>query len=118
MTSDRIVTGSADYYEPPGAGEEVNLDDHRAGNLQRKRLREVFATYDESTRSLINEADALIVTAVHADRFGGLDLELSGGFRLQVFPSGSCGEDWRFFSPGTDDDHFVIEGGQQAAHPS
>lgn len=118
VTNDRILTGSADYYEPADEAEEVNLDDHRSGNLQRKRLREVFATYDETTRSLLNETNALIVTAVYADRFGGLDLELSGGFRLQVFPSGSRGENWRFFSPGTDDDHFVIDGGQQATRPS
>lgn len=118
VTNDRILTGSADYYEPAVEGEEVNLDDRRSGNLQRKRLREVFGTYDAKTRSLINETDSLIVTAVHTDRFGGLDLELSGGFRLQVFPNGSRGENWRFFAPGNDEDHFVIEGGQQAPFPA
>jgi hypothetical protein len=115
VTNDRILTGSADYCEPAVEGEEVNLDDHRSGNLQRKRLREVFGAYDAKTRSLINETNVLIVTSVHSDRFGGLDLELSGGFRLQVFPNGSHGEDWRFFSPGNDEDHFVIEGGQEAS---
>jgi hypothetical protein len=114
VTNEGILTGSADYSEPAVEGEEVNLDDRRSGNLQRKRLREIFGTYDAETRSLINEADTLIVTAVHTDRFGGLDIELSGGFRLQVFPNGSRGENWRFFSPGNDEDHFVVEGGQQA----
>ena len=108
----RILTGSADYYEPVVEGEEVNLDDRRSGNLQRKLLGSLFPTCDARTRSQINETTAVIVTAVHADRFGGLDVELSGGFRLQIFPSGSRGEDWRFFSPRGDDRHFVVEGGR------
>lgn len=111
VRNDCILTGSTDYYEPAVEGEDVDLDDHRSGNLQRCRLREVFSTYDEKTRSLISETDPPIVTAVHADPFGGLDLELSGGLRLQVFASGSRGEDWRFFSPGADH-HFVVEGGK------
>jgi hypothetical protein len=111
VTKGVVFTGSADYYEPAVEGEEVNLDDPRSGNLQRKRLSEVFGAYDAKTRSLINEADELIVTAVHADGFGGIDLELSGGFNLQIFPNGSRGEHWRFFSPGNDDDHLVVKGG-------
>jgi hypothetical protein len=111
VVNDRILTGSADYYEAAVEGQEVNLDDRRSGNLQQKRLSEVFSAYDPETRSLMNVTDALIVTAVHSDRFGGIDLELSGGYRLQVFPNGSRGEDWRFFSPGKDADHFLVQGG-------
>ena len=86
VTCDSILTGSADYYEPAVEGEIVNVDDCGSGNLQRKRLLEVFGAYDESTRSPINATDTLIVTTVQADRFGGLDLELSGGFRPASFP--------------------------------
>jgi hypothetical protein len=107
VTTAQVLTGSADYYESVVEGEEVNLDDHQSGNLQRKRLQVLFQTYDAQTRSLINQSDSLTVISLHADRFGGLDLELSGGVRLQVFPDGSRGENWRFFSPGNDEPHFI-----------
>jgi hypothetical protein len=74
-------------------------------------LREVLTTYDETTRSLINETKPPVVTAVRADPLGGLDLELSAGLRMQLFPDGSRGEDWRFFSPGAEAAHFVVKGG-------
>jgi hypothetical protein len=116
VTNDGILTGSADYYEPAVESEEVDVDDGRSGNLQLKRLGEVFRTYDQETRSLINDADALIVAAIHSDRLGGIVLDFSGGFRLEVFPNGSRGEDWRFFSPKKEDqDHFVVEGGRPSA---
>lgn len=107
VTTNQILTGSADYHEPAAEGEAVNLDDYQSGNLQRKRLQALFETYDAETRSLINQSDSLTVVSLHADRFGGLDLELSGGVRLQVFPDGSRGENWRFFSPGNDESHFI-----------
>jgi hypothetical protein len=107
VANNRILTGSADYYESAVEGEEVNLDDRQSGNLQRKRLQEIFGTYDAETHSLINETDSLTVISVHTDCLGGFDLELSGGFQLQVFPDGSRTENWRFFSPGDDDSHFV-----------
>jgi hypothetical protein len=107
VTTTQVLTGSADYYEPAVEGEDVNLDDHQSGNLQRKRLQALFQTYDAETRSLINKSDSLTVISLHADRFGGLDFELSGGVRLQLFPDGSRGENWRFFSPGNDDSHFI-----------
>ena len=43
---------------------------------------------------------------------GEFELELSGGFRLQVFPDGSREEDWRFFAPGSEEGHVVIAGGR------
>jgi hypothetical protein len=107
VTTTQVLTGSTDYYEPAVEGEDVNLDDYQSGNLQRKRLQALFQTYDAETRSLINQSDSLTVISLHADRFGGLDLELSGGVRLQVFPDGSRGENWRFFSPGNDESHFI-----------
>lgn len=98
VTTTDILTGSADYYEPAV----------EAGNLQQARMQQLFQTYDAETRSLINEKDSLIVVSVKADCFGGLDLELSGGVRLQVFPDGVGNENWRFFSPGNDEPHFVV----------
>jgi hypothetical protein len=85
----------------------VNPDDHQFGNLQLKRLQEVFGNYDEKTQSLIDETESLTFISVNSDQFGGIDLECSGGYRLQVFPNGSRGENCRFFSPGSDEAHFV-----------
>ncbi len=107
VTNDRILTGSADFYEPVVEGEEVDTDDHQSGNLQLKRLQQVFGSYDEKTRSLINETEPRTVISVHSDQLGGIDLELTGGFRLQVFPDRSRGESWRFFAPANDEAHFV-----------
>ena len=78
-----------------------------SGNLQLQHLQQVFGSYDEKTRSLINETEPRTVISVHSDQLGGIDLELTGGFRLQVFPDRSRGESWRFFAPANDEAHFV-----------
>jgi hypothetical protein len=53
------------------------------------------------------------VEAVTAHEAGGLDLLLSHGFLLTVVPDGVAGEeDWRFFVPGSNAEHFVISGGK------
>jgi hypothetical protein len=110
--SDGIVTGSSDYYEPVEQDGEVDLEDRQASSLQRKRLGELLRSYDAGTRSWVNGTDRLAVEAVVVHDFGGFELELSGNFRLQVFPCGSRGEDWRFFEPGTESEHLVIAGGR------
>ena len=57
-----------------------------------------------------------VVEAVTADEAGGLKLSLSRGFCLTVIPDGVLDdEDWRFFAPGVDAAHLVIEAGAIAA---
>jgi hypothetical protein len=112
LADDRILTGSEDLHEPAEDGGELDDDDLRFGNLQQKLLGTIFGTYDPATRSLVDETNALVVTAIHADRFGGLDLEIAGGFRLQVFPSGSREEEWRFISHEPNYFHVVLKGGR------
>jgi len=90
---------------------EVALEDRQHGNLQRARLADLLGSYDEGTRSLVNATGCLVVEEVLADDFGGFQPVLSGEFRLQVFPCGSRGEDWRFFAPGSDH-HLVVDGGR------
>ncbi|MFP3796955.1 MULTISPECIES: hypothetical protein [Paraburkholderia] len=47
---------------------------------------------------------------------GGMVIVLSRGYRLEVVPDGiEDDEDWRFFAPGIDAAHLVIEGGKVAA---
>lgn len=46
---------------------------------------------------------------------GGMVVLFSRGYRLAVVPDGiEDDEDWRFFAPGIDTAHFVIEGGKVA----
>lgn len=47
-------------------------------------------------------------TAIANDNFGGFSLDLSSGVRLTVFPSGSHGEQGRFFQPDAETGHFVV----------
>ncbi|MBB5465686.1 hypothetical protein HDG32_001790 [Paraburkholderia sp. CI2] len=55
------------------------------------------------------------VEAVSADDAGGVDVSLSRGYSLVVIPDGvEDDEDWRFFAPGVDAAHLVIEGGKIA----
>lgn len=108
VQGESIITGSEDYYEPTETEKDVDLEDWRAGNLQRKRLGEVLRSYDDTTESWINGTHELVVESVAADDFGGFELTLSGGFRLQIVPSGSCGEYWRVFAPGDEGPHLVM----------
>ncbi|MEO7193078.1 MAG: hypothetical protein ABI051_18685 [Vicinamibacterales bacterium] len=68
--------------------------------------------------SAANHGSLLVVEQVHGDDYGGASLELSGGYRLVLFPAGTQGEDWRIFQPSTDEPHFVIEGGRAIAGSS
>jgi hypothetical protein len=52
------------------------------------------------------------VEDVQASASGGVSLVMSKGLHIVITPDGIADEeDWRFFSPGSDGKHFVIEGG-------
>lgn len=54
-----------------------------------------------------------VVESVSADDAGGVRINLSRDLRIVVTADGVEGdEDWRFFAPGSDGRHFVIEGGK------
>jgi hypothetical protein len=109
---DGIITGSSDRNEPPANGAEIDRNDARTGTLQDVRLAALFGGYDLETRSHINATGGLVVTAVTADHFGSVDVSLTGDVRLQLFPDGSLGEDWRFFDASGEKPHFVAEAGR------
>jgi hypothetical protein len=114
VTLDRIVTGSPDHWYPA----DENLDwtewdkDPSIPSLQEKRILEVFQGYDPTTKSYENRTEKLIVEAVDADRYGGVQIQMSGGYLLQLFPAGTsdfhASEHWRLFQPGSDAEHFVV----------
>ncbi len=106
-----IVTGRRDLWEhistkPMPDEWEPGIDD----NIQDVRLSNLFGGYDNKTHSHVNSGESLVVESVRASDVGDLDIKLSGGYRLVLFPFGSTGEAWRLINPGKDMSHFVIEG--------
>ena len=106
-----IVTGRDDFDEVPTVGEFAELIDGAELSLAEHRLRELMGSYDPVTRSIGNASERLVVSSVSVGSCGAAVFELSGGFRLGLFPSGSRSEDWRLFRPTSDAPHFVIVGG-------
>jgi hypothetical protein len=105
-----VVTGASDRFAPPCEGADVDDEDARSGNLQLVRIAALLKGYDTSTKSHVNSTDELVVTSVTSDKYGGAELLLSGGYRLQIFPDSSQEEDWRFID--LEGRHVVIEKGQ------
>jgi hypothetical protein len=104
-----VVTGTSDRFIEPTEGTAVNDDDPKSGNLQLIKIASLLKGYDAETNSFVNATQQLIVIAVKTDNYSGADLLLSGGYRLQIFPDGSLGEDWRLVE--FQGRHVVIEGG-------
>lgn len=96
-----VVTGRRDLWLPADPDESGWLEKSydELPNLRDARL-EAFH------REIAAMPEGLRLTGVRADAHGGLDLDFSGGWKLQVFPDSSRGENWRLFRKG--DDHFVV----------
>jgi hypothetical protein len=87
---------------------EPSTDD----NIQDFRLRTLLKGYDPNTNSYVNATELLVVERVQASTVGDAIIELSGGYRLILFPAGTKGEDWRILGPDEVSPHFVMEGGE------
>jgi hypothetical protein len=114
-TDTGVITGSGDLYAPYDESEEMSesFDWAKGDNLQERILRQLLVGYDEKTKQIVNSTDLLSVEAVQVDSVGGFSLELSGGYRLSVFPNSTRYEAWRLFRPSTDEwesreEHFVV----------
>lgn len=99
-----IVVASRDRYYPrgnPGDVPEGFEWDRPGANLCDERIEEFFR----------KQPEGYAVSDVKADVWGGLRLSLEGGFLLAVFPDNSLREEhWRFFVPGAEAPHFVVDG--------
>ncbi|WP_156966920.1 hypothetical protein [Paraburkholderia ferrariae] len=79
-----------------------------------------FAISEDSIRETTQRMSEWIISSgptrvesVAVDERADMALSLSRGFRLIVVPDCVEGdEDWRFFAPGTNGPHLVIEGGK------
>ena len=60
-------------------------------------------------KNKINEP--MIVLGLDADDVGGLRIYFSNGYKLELFPDDSLGEEfWRFFQLDSETRHFVVTG--------
>jgi hypothetical protein len=104
---DGIVTGSGDRFWPAG----VSADDGSGWDWDGRGP----ARCDEQLDAhfAMQRGAPSTVEAVEVDGAGGFRLYLSDGCILEVFPDDSRGgEDWRLLSPGSEEAHFVVEGGR------
>jgi hypothetical protein len=95
-TDRSIVTGRSDLWAPLGNPEEYadkDWDYDQDGNRQDQLIEEQVSRRD------------LQVEALEVHSHGSFTLDLSGGYRLVVFPCGTDGEDWRLFRPDLNEAH-------------
>jgi hypothetical protein len=108
-----IVTDRSDLWEHISG--KTMTDEWEPGiedNIQDVRIGSLFGSYDAKTHAHVNSSAGLVVESVHASDIGDLNIRLSGGYRLILFPDGSIGEAWRIFEPGKGVPHFVLEDGR------
>jgi len=99
QTAERIIVGSEDYYQraddntdplwEPGA---------ESGHLQDQGLAEWLGELKDG--DVINTGPGLIVNSVEADRYGGFQIRLTGGYSIAVVPCSRDQMEWIFMLPG------------------
>jgi hypothetical protein len=100
-----IIVASKDRYYP--AGDPYADEDDFDWSAQRVNR------CDERITAFFKEQDGthFLVEAVAADNVGGVRLQLSGGFLLDIFPDDSLeGEYWRLVPRAPAITHFVVTG--------
>lgn len=108
----RVVTGSLDRFARATDNSDPTWDPNQPkGSLQDQRMAALLHGPFSLLRTHNNTLGELFVEDVVLLPFNGLMVRLSPRYRLVVFPCGSQEEEWRFFRPGTDADHLVLEAG-------
>ena len=94
---DGIVTGTDDrYLNPDDPAEPYDTEKYDSGgDLQAKKLADLFSKPEP------------VITAIDVDACGGITLQMSGGYVLQVLPTTLVQESWRLLG-NPDDEHFVF----------
>ena len=114
VTPEKIITGSSDYWQPSDWHKNSvswEKEGRPTPHLQEKRILELFLGYDPDTKSCENITSWLVVEKVDSDNYGGVEIYLTGNYRLQLFPDSTdedpiIQEEWRLLEPyGV---HFVL----------
>jgi hypothetical protein len=96
----RFIVGSGDLHYPANheSGREIpaKFDCDRDPNLRDKLLSQMF-----------EKQQTLVVREVCAAAAGAVNILLTDGIALDIFPHDSDGEWWRLFEPGENTRHFV-----------
>ena len=104
VNQESILIGSLDVYEPKDEKATYQEDfDWQAGNLRDATLQRLIAT------------SALVVEAIAADAYGGVDITFSNQIKLQLFPAYSkvneYTEHWRVLDNRPESNrHIVVSG--------
>jgi hypothetical protein len=75
--------------------------------VQDKRLDDLFGQREEMTGSWVNHANRFVVASIQQTRQENVELELSDGYRISIFPASCEREAWRLFKPNQGD-HLVF----------
>lgn len=103
-----ILTGSFDWYEPvPGFEPEIGWSPSSGGSLQELKLRKWMNDVDGNERIIRNRTEELEVELVDVDALGAVRIQLSAGYQLETWSSGSSGEFWRIFHTDDFDSDYV-----------
>lgn len=101
-----ILVASDDLYFPVDDTSYHNLDEFDWTLQGSNRLDEITSQFLQRITN-----DIITVLSVEADNIGGLCIELSDGYSIDIFPANSLnGEFWRFFNRFSNEEHFVMTG--------
>ncbi|MCT2347612.1 hypothetical protein M4D71_26045 [Niallia taxi] len=102
----KIIVASRDFYSPNSQWDEKNEDfnwDIKGNNR-----------FDERINTFIKDYGQIEVLQVDSDEVGGLNVTLSGNYKLEVFPDSSeddeQNEHWRFYNRKENSPHFIVTG--------
>jgi hypothetical protein len=110
----RLYTGSGDLWTPSADCTDTDDWTYEQGNLQDERLAALLGSAGAARNAVAAETRQLIVESASGSESAGAVIELSGDYRLVIFPDASCGESWRLLGHAVQR-HIVVVAGE--VHP-
>jgi hypothetical protein len=96
---DRILVGSEDYYERADSNSDQDWEPGSpGGHLQDEVLSELLGQFQDG--GIITTRPGFDVSVVGCDPYGGIQIDVSNGHRLEIFPAGRRTMEWIFRRPG------------------
>jgi hypothetical protein len=106
-----ILTGDTDVWEYAGTGDRPeNWEPSFGLSLQSRQMDKLLGARLGTSKAFYYASGVSVVECQFEQTTGDIAIDLSSGHRLSVFPNGSRGEQWRFFSTeGEGSPHLVFE---------